>query len=313
MSKASQDLHHIIISTPSDSFDILLWDSPIPSVFSAVTQTQLDCPDVLNNVHISDLCVCSCDGILCFTIEHHFPLLWNPSIRRFNTFPPLKCPGRGNRFLYSTFTFGYNPSTHNYKIVAVSFFKNQYRVSVYTLGTDTWRRIQDFPYSDISDDLGVFVSGTINWLSYDISSRFLNAIVSLDLENESYQNLLLPDADKRHCSLGKLRDCLCLFTSSSDMLMEVWIMKKYGNKEPWTKLYNIPYMGGQVCCHYSKSHCYAISEDDQVLMDFEGFFTIKLFVYDSKNNTFNMPKFQHFSSSYLDPAVYVESLISPCS
>jgi hypothetical protein len=96
MSKASQDLHHIIISTPSDSFDTLLWDSPIPSVFSAlstssaITQTQLDCPDVLNNVHVSDLRVCSCDGILCFTIEDHFPLLWNPSIRRFNTFPPFE-------------------------------------------------------------------------------------------------------------------------------------------------------------------------------------------------------------------------------
>ncbi|AES69468.1 F-box/kelch-repeat protein At3g23880 [Medicago truncatula] len=281
---------------------------------SSLVYTQLDCPDFLNNVNVCDLRVCSCNGILCFTIEDHFPLLWNPSIRRFNTFPPLKYPGKGNTFLASTFSFGYSPSTHNYKIVAVSFFKNQYRVSVYTLGTNTWRRIQDFPYSHISDNPGVFVSGTINWLSYDISSRLLNAIVSLDLENESYQNLLLPDTDKQRESLGKLRDCLCLFTSSSsDMLVEVWIMKEYGNKEPWTKLYNIPYMGDQVLYPYSKSCCYAISDDDQVLMDFEEFLTLKLFVYDSKNGTFNIPEFQHISSSYLNPEVYIESLISPYS
>jgi len=53
-------------------------------------------------------------------------------------------------------------------------------------------------------------------------------------------------------------------------------MKEYGNKEPWTKLYSIPYMGDQVFYHYSKSHCYAISEDDQVLIDFEEFLTMKL-------------------------------------
>lgn len=158
------------------------------------------------------------------------------------------------------------------------------------------------------------MSGTINWLSYDISSSLLNAIVSLDLENESYQNLLLPDTDKQRESLGKLRDCLCLFTSSSsDMLVEVWIMKEYGNKEPWTKLYNIPYMGDQVLNPYSKSRCYAISDDDQVLMDFQEFLTLTSFVYDSKNGTFNIPEFQHISSSYLNPEVYVESLISPCS
>jgi hypothetical protein len=48
-------------------------------------------------------------------------------------------------------------------------------------------------------------------------------------------------------------------------------------------------------------------------MDFEELLTMKLFVYDSKNGTFNTPEFQHSSSSYLDPEVYVESLISPCS
>jgi len=171
MSKAYPDLHHIIVSTPSDSSNLLLWDSPISSIFSPLStssadmQTQLDCPDILNNSDVSDVRVCSCDGILCFTIMDQYPLLWNPSIRRFSMFPHFKHPGRGKRVLQSTFSFGYVHSTHNYMIVDVSLFEvNTYGVSVYTLGTDYWRRIQDFSYSGPSPMPGVFVSGTINWL-----------------------------------------------------------------------------------------------------------------------------------------------------
>ncbi|RHN65280.1 putative F-box associated interaction domain-containing protein [Medicago truncatula] len=151
---------------------------------------------------------------------------------------------------------------------------------------------------------GVFVSGTINWLTYDASSS-LHVIVSLDLENESYQNLLKPDTKKDYWILGKLRNCLCIFTGSKiDMLVDVWIMKEYGNTKPWTKLYTVPYMGDQV----SSSKALYISEDGKVLMGFQEL----LFVYDSENGTFNMPGFQNISG-WLDPEVYVESLISPCS
>jgi hypothetical protein len=72
------------------------------------------------------------------------------------------------------------------------------------------------------------VSGTINWLAYkgDLKSPF---IASLDLGNESRQEVLLPDFGKASpftLQLRAFRDCLCLFCHG-----DVWIMNEYGNKE----------------------------------------------------------------------------------
>ena len=61
-------------------------------------------------------------------------------------------------------------------------------------------------------------------------------ILSLDLEKESYQQLLLPDFENGSWTLGVVRDCLCVF-ATSDMFWDVWIMKEYGNEKSWTKLY----------------------------------------------------------------------------
>jgi hypothetical protein len=66
------------------------------------------------------------------------------------------------------------------------------------------------------------------------------SIVSLGLEKDSYQNLLLPDkVEIDGSTLGLLRDCLCIFTNSYEFL-DVWVLKDYGNQESWTKLYHIP-------------------------------------------------------------------------
>ncbi|XP_024634431.1 uncharacterized protein [Medicago truncatula] len=107
------------------------------------------------------------------------------------------------------------------------------------LGTDYWRRIEDFPYSGYVNCVGTFVSGTINWFAFGDLDEY--AIVSLDLKKETYQNITPPDLEKDLWTLGVVRDCLCTFARSK-MLLDVWIMKEYGNKESWIKLYNVPYM-----------------------------------------------------------------------
>ncbi|PNY18008.1 F-box protein [Trifolium pratense] len=73
-------------------------------------------------------------------------------------------------------------------------FVIDHRVNI--MGSDYWRRIQDFPCSSPMlgpcDRPGVFVSGTVNWLTFikefhlDDRDSTLRAIVSLDLEKESF-------------------------------------------------------------------------------------------------------------------------------
>jgi hypothetical protein len=96
------------------------------------------------------------------------------------------------------------------------------------------------------------------------------------------------------------------------MFLDVWIMKEYGNKASWTKLYCVPHMGKWGLCDYTKT--LYISNNDQLLLTFDeaGKFKSKLVVYDSKNGTFIIPEVQNLSGR-MATEVYVESLISPCS
>jgi len=220
------------------------------------------------------------------------PILWNPSIRAFKILPPLNIKTSLNNKVFSSYSFGYDRCIDKYKIVAVSGVDGRDEVSVYTLSTDTWRRIPDFPYSGPFDSYGIFVSGTINWLSLDEVSS-LCVIVSLDLEKELYQTLSLPDFKKDPLTtlggLGVLRDCLCIF-ASNNMFFDVWIMKEYGNKKSWTRLYRIPYMEDRCLCRYTKA--IYISEDEQLLMKFKelGSHKLKLVVYDFKDGTLEIPE-----------------------
>ncbi|KEH27531.1 transmembrane protein, putative [Medicago truncatula] len=94
-------------------------------------------------------------------------------------------------------------------VVVVAVRKTQ--VMVHTLGTDSWRLIQDFPSLITGTTYlksGKFVSGTINWLV----CRGDWSIVSLDLRTVSYQQILPPDygEEKFTFKLGVSRDCLCI-------------------------------------------------------------------------------------------------------
>jgi F-box interacting protein len=279
--------------------ELVMYDSPIASLFSTstvVTQTQLHIPSTLTNGHHCMYLMCSCDGMFCGKLDNDSYFLWNPSIRKFKLLPPL-----GNH-KWSLLSFGYDHFIDDYKVVALSPNKV---VSVHTLGTDYWRRIEDIPFSNPISGHGLFVSGTVNWFAWDV-------IISLDLEKESYQKLRLPDFDNENNSwdLGVLRDCLCVF-ASSDEYLDVWIMKEYGNQESWTKLYTIPSLQDQ---DLEPSRALYISEDDQLLVQCHKYGAecddMKLVVYDSKAGTSNIPVFQN-NYEHTHAKVYIESLISP--
>jgi len=183
------------------------------------------------------------------------------------------------------------------------------------MGTNYWRKINDFPYSRVMYAPGVFVSGTVNWYASNGMSSFSCAIVSLDLETESYQKLSWPDygKDYRILTLRVFGDCLCIVTYNY-MFLDVWIMKEYGNIESLTKLYSVPFLRNRNWGIYPYPTAIYISEDDQVLFDYHELTSSKLTlaVYDSKNGTVKIPEIQN-TNGWMDPEVYVESLISPCS
>ncbi|RHN75063.1 putative F-box domain-containing protein [Medicago truncatula] len=126
----SNTRHRLMLSSRNDLDELVLFDSPMPSDFPTFTvkQTQVSYPDCLKIEYDSPLYVCSCDGILCFTMYIGYdvspPILWNPSIRAFKILPPL------DNKAFSIYSFGYDHYIDKYKIVAVSLVvdENQYIV-----------------------------------------------------------------------------------------------------------------------------------------------------------------------------------------
>jgi F-box interacting protein len=217
--------------------------------------------------------------------------LWNPSIRKFQELPHLISEEPKYPLMYG---FGYHPISDNYKVVVVfgdlthdHLCKDELinevtrEVKVHTLGTDSWKNVSDFPFPIFSyQRKGQHVSGTINWLIFAGIKRF---IASFDLRNECYREILLPDdldkVDKNKLRFSVFRDCLCMIYGE-----DVWVMKEYGNKESWTKLFTISSMR-DFSCPYIKAIC--IFEDEQVLLRYVNDKRWGHIFYNCKNGTSN--------------------------
>jgi F-box interacting protein len=209
--------------------------------------------------------------------------------------------------------FGYDPISHNYKVVVVFgdvthddlsedelINEVAHEVKVHTLGTDSWKNVSEFPFAIFSyHPMGKHVSGTINWLIFAGIKSF---IASFDLGNECYREVLLPDdsgkVDKNKLHLSVFRDCLCMISDE-----DVWVMKENGNKESWTKLFTISYMRDRCASSYPFIKGICVFEDEQVLL------ICMRWGFISYNHTNDTSKFLPIESL---PEVCVESLISPC-
>jgi len=217
------------------------------------------------------------------------------------------------------FGFGYDSFNDNYKVVVVlrgpirdssGNFSCKTEVKVHTSSTNCWKNIPEFPFDIIvPEQSGKLVSDTINWLAIiEFDWRSPRFIVSFDLEKESYQKAFLPDSGEANVcnflALFVLSDCLCVTYGDSDfdwVMMDVWIMKEYGNKDSWTKLFTLS-SSVDLCISHNSAKPVYLFEDDQVLFKLARSFNS--FVYDSRSGTFKSRDFRNIQG------VSVESLIS---
>lgn len=152
--------------------------------------------------------------MLCVEIDPYSALLCNPSIRKFKILPLIN---PAQNYFQTLFTLVCHRFTNNYNIIALSLINDgknhKTEINVHTLGTDYWRKIQDFPkHYLLAQAKGIFVSDTVNWLLFS-DHGFWWVIVSLGLENELYQELSHPHYDYQPGNgiIRVLRDCLCIF------------------------------------------------------------------------------------------------------
>ncbi|KAH7858129.1 hypothetical protein Vadar_020294 [Vaccinium darrowii] len=164
--------------------------------------------------------------------------IWNPSTGKSKGLPNAEMPFHYN----SSYGFGYDESVADYKVAGIFLHIQtlEIEVKVYTLRTNLWRRIESFPRCLPLDNSGIYLNGALHWRMSRESNVF---IVSLDLANETYGEVLVPDYrdDHLHRSfLDVLNGCLCILCAYDDSA-DLWVMKEYGIGESWTKLVVIPY------------------------------------------------------------------------
>ena len=181
--RLSTTSHNLMVtSTKNNPGELLLFDSPISSTYSTSRVRQTQHIHLIHRengynppLHSWFLDVCSCDGIPLFIVGHCIPILWNPSIRKFNKLPPLDQNHR-LRDPFPSYSFGYDHFIDNYKVIVIFLVENEGKrineVRVYTLGTNYWRRIKDLPSSNRFRGFEMFLSGIVNWLAYDDSNGY---------------------------------------------------------------------------------------------------------------------------------------------
>ncbi|KAA8516855.1 hypothetical protein F0562_017327 [Nyssa sinensis] len=146
--------------------------------------------------------------------------------------------------------FGHDVVNDDYKLVRMAQFDAEdddsfySEVKVYNLKSNLWRRIPDFPYYHPFDGRsGMLVSDALHWVvARKRRSDKADLIAAFDIRTEDYSLVPQPEfSDKSFfMNVRVLGECLsisCHFISSARI--DIWVMKEYGVKESWTKLFSV--------------------------------------------------------------------------
>ncbi|XP_071703019.1 F-box protein At3g07870-like [Rutidosis leptorrhynchoides] len=229
-----------IVSKDNESFDLQF--SSIPFFQYA---SEVGCFRIVNY----------CDGVICLSNNLYesiyMVILWNPSIRKSIRVSIPKCE---QILTIDMLGFGVCPVTHDPKIVKISYLNDFSRlVEVFSVALGVWRKpnIIDCMRNRLRETVEfiwsqVCYNGNIHWVAFDKekSVSFCGLIVSFNLVDEAFDEISLPDGIPSQCvsnlSISIRKDDLALLEYDLEKGREscdVWVMKEYGVKGSWEKLY----------------------------------------------------------------------------
>ncbi|PIA50248.1 hypothetical protein AQUCO_01300767v1 [Aquilegia coerulea] len=230
----------------------------------------------------------SCNGILLigvlnrFTDEYKRICLWNPSTRECkNLCPPLA--REHNDYSSLVYCLGYDISTDDYKVIRYRYDESHCKISdvcVYSMRSNSWKRIQDVPYNIYNADgvidgsfngrYGMLLNGVIHWLGmYASVTSYSQRIVSFDLAKDEFSDLQLRGIVRETGSriwkqLGVFEECLCIYlVNKKNNKIDLFMMKEYGVEESWTKMFTI---SDQLIQNMLNFQVICITQDRKVLV-----------------------------------------------
>lgn len=254
----------------------------------------------------------SCDGLICVVQGFNTFYLWNPSTREHKTLPrpTVVHAGRsfGGRLIYG---LGYDSSTDDYKMFRGCYSRSRRTTEVFSLKTNSWRRIHQefpsgyYPHSRSSVLINEALHWTLRRLRRNDGANFSNGVVSFDLKEERFKELALPDETRAgSCpTLGVLGGDLAMIQHLSDGSHQVWRMQEYGVNDSWIKLIRLPPCSIAAMAPFDHTR-----EGDIVVLINE----MELAIYNSRREALENVALVVPQCNYrCRVALYVESLISP--
>lgn len=203
----------------------------------------------------------TCNGLLCICNVAGDVALWNPSTKKHRVLPflPTGSNREPNRYFCGArvYGFGYEPVLDDYKLVSISQFIGldyqsfESEVKVYSLRTNAWKEIESMPYVlCYTGKMGILVNNYLHWVvTRKLEPEETELIVGFDMGTERFQEVPIPDNVNHHFEMevGVIENNLCIVANyQEEGDFEVWVMKEYGVKESWTRLFKIAHTRGTI-------------------------------------------------------------------
>ncbi|WMV46688.1 hypothetical protein MTR67_040073 [Solanum verrucosum] len=304
--------HHRVMRSFRGTLD--LKDYTLSSLFSESVTEVFDL-NYRNEWPHSVMILGSVNGLICLVGERYDLFLWNPSNRKYKKLPdPTSTMWFEQGRIYG---FGYDEFHDDYKLVD-GFCSDDKSglggLKIYSLNSDSWGSVDDRQSQDEIRRGGKFVKGKLHWPTATVDHLIINYkdwnIISFDLANEKWGEVEHPCYREGDIALilGVLGSDLSVFCDYSSSHVDVWVMKEYGVKESWTKMFTINYPDHLVGYGHALSWPSFISNKGEILV----VFISASVICNPKDASLRYSKAINFYD-YPKVALYVESLVCPFS
>ncbi|KAA8516856.1 hypothetical protein F0562_017326 [Nyssa sinensis] len=255
----------------------------------------------------------SCNGLLCLFNTEKGMVLWNPSTRKHRKLlVPL---GEFCKHQFIVYGFGHDVVNDDYKVVRIVQFNGMMHseVKIYSLKLNSWRRIPDLPYHLRYKRVnGMLVSGALHWIVTRKPFDTANLIAAFDIGNEKYT--LVPQPEYSHKDfimyLGVLGENLSIFCNYYLVRIDIWVMKEYGVKESWTKLFSFAQPSVIRSFQYMRPIAYSKSGEEILLEhDDEKFLHKKFIWYDLEKETLKNIRIRDMPNPLFSADICLGSLV----
>ncbi|XP_006358426.1 F-box/kelch-repeat protein At3g23880-like [Solanum tuberosum] len=259
----------------------------------------------------------SVNGLICFVSREKELFLWNPSIRKYKKLPNPKTKTTFGYCIKQSYGFGYDEFHDDYNIVVIFArydFSLPIEVKRYSLKSDSWRTVDNCASMVPLQQSGRFVDGKLHWNTI-IGPKLCmkRSIISIDLADGKWGEMELPcywkGARGVVLSLGVLGSNLSVLCDCDDpYMLDVWLMKEYGVKESWTKMFTIKMPDDQLVYGYLGQIRLHLASGSEILVVFGSTFMI----YNLKGDPLRSSKVIN-SNNWDEAEIYIESLVCPFS